>query len=179
MKKKENTKIERKENGEEAEVKITEVVITATEVAKEAATEVKEVAKEAEEKVVKEVATEAEAKVEKEVAKEVATEVEVAAVVTRIQTLMLMVSLLLRRDLTSLREAEVASEVAAVVTEVEEKVVIDPKLRAATEVAQDHPEEAEVKLEEKTSLNHLKPRQRLKLKNESALSNCHTILGVE
>ena len=101
------------------------------------------------------------------VEKEVATEEEVAEVATRIQTLMLMVSQLLRKDLTSLREAEVAIEVAEVVTEVEEKVVIDPTLKV-TEAVQDHPEEAEVKLEEKTSLSHLKPRERLKLKNESA-----------
>lgn len=172
--KKENTKKEKKENGEEAEVKITEVATTITEVAKEAAIEEKEAAIEAEEKVVKEEATEVEVKVEKEVA----TEAEVAAVVTRIQTLMLMVSQLLRKDLMSLREAEVAIEVAEVVTEVEEKVVIDPTLKE-TEAAPDHPEEAEVKLEEKTSLSHLKPRERLKLKNESAVSNRQTILGVE
>ena len=172
--KKENTKIEKKENGEEAEVKITEEVTTTTEVVIEEDTEVKEAAKEEEVKAEKEEATEAEVKVEKEVA----TEEEVVEVVTRILTLMQMVSQLLRKDLTSLREAEVAIEVAEGDIEAEEKVVIDLTLRA-TEAAQDHPEEAEVKLEEKTSLSHSKLRQKLKVKNEPALSYCQTIIGVD
>ncbi len=63
-------------------------------------------------------------------------------------------------------EAEVKVVEAEVATEAEE-MGIDPTPREA-EAAQDHPEEAEVKLEEKTSQPQLRLKSRLKNDNLSS-----------
>jgi hypothetical protein len=74
---------------------------------------------------------------------------------SKIQMLMMRDSQLLRRELTSQREAVEeaieAEEVAEVATE-EEEMVIDHTLKVVTEEEEDHPEEVEEKSEEKISL---------------------------